>query len=166
MLSEPKIAQKSEQPYIGIRGSVRMGGIGDFIDGSFPELFALLEARGVEPAGPPFLRYNLIDMDRELEIETGVPVDAAILGEGRVFSGILPAGRYGSLVYTGDYEGLIDANEALQQWARDRDVEWAMSETAEGDRFESRLEIYLTDPATEPDPARWKTEVAYLLADD
>ena len=41
-----------------------------------------------------------------------------------------------------------------------------MAETPDGDRFGSRLELYLTDPVEEPDPANWRTEVAYRLADE
>lgn len=40
-----------------------------------------------------------------------------------------------------------------------------MTETDHGDEFESRIEVYLTDPETEPDPEKWETEVTYLLAD-
>ncbi len=165
MISEPRIVERREQRYVGIRGTVAMGEIGAFIEGSFPELFADLDAQGVEPTGPPFLRYNVIDMDAGLEIEVGVPVEAHIPDHGRVFAAVLPAGRYGTLTYTGEYAGLVDANEALQRWARDEGLEWAWSETDRGDRFESRLEVYLTDPAAEPDPEKWETEVAYLLAD-
>jgi effector-binding domain-containing protein len=142
-----------------------MEGIAGFIDGSFPEVFARLEAENVEPAGGPFLRYNVIDMEGLLEIEVGVPVERALPEAGRVFAGALPAGRYGTLTYTGPYEGLIDANEALQQWARDRGLNWAMRETERGDEFDSRIEVYLTDPSSEPDPEKWETEVAYMLAD-
>ena len=167
MLSEPKIVERREQQYLGIRGSVPMGEIGAFIDGSFPELLAYLEAHGIKTAGPPFLRYNVIDMEGELEIEVGVPVEAQLFSDqGRILTGVLPAGRYGTLTYTGEYAGLIDANEALQQWARDEGLEWAWSETERGDRFGSRLEVYLTDPNAEPDPEKWETEVTYLLADE
>jgi effector-binding domain-containing protein len=104
-------------------------------------------------------------MERQLEIETGVPVADPVPGEGRVFMGVLPAGRYATLTHIGPYDDLIDANEALQQWAREQRLEWAMSETDEGDRFESRFEVYVTDPGDEPNPEKWETEVVYLLAD-
>lgn len=74
MLTEPKIVEWSEQPYMGVRASVPMEGIAGFIDGSFPEVFARLEAENLEPADAPFLRYNVIDMEGLLEIEVGVPV--------------------------------------------------------------------------------------------
>jgi hypothetical protein len=54
----------------------------------------------------------------------------------------------------------------IQQWARANGLSFAASAGPSGDRFESRLEVYLTDPAEEPDPSNWQTEVAYLLAHD
>jgi hypothetical protein len=39
-------------------------------------VFAWLRERNIPPAGPPFWKYNAIDMDRLLEVEVGVPVAA------------------------------------------------------------------------------------------
>jgi hypothetical protein len=80
MATEPRIESRREQPYLGIRSSVPMEGIAGFIDESYPELFAHLRTLGVEAAGPPFLRYHIIDMDRLLDIETGVPVATSMPG--------------------------------------------------------------------------------------
>ncbi|MBA3777775.1 MAG: GyrI-like domain-containing protein [Chloroflexi bacterium] len=159
------VVERGEQPYVAIRSSVAMGGIGNAIERSYPQVCGWLEARGLPPAGAPFTRYNLIDMERGLEIEVGVPVASEIPGDETVVAGILPAGRYASLTHVGDYDGLVDANQALQQWAAAQGLPFAMSETQAGHRFESRLEICLKDPDHEPDPAKWETEVAYLLAD-
>jgi hypothetical protein len=40
-----------------------------------------LRSRGVQSAGQPFYRYNVIDMDRQLEVEAGFPVAAPVTGE-------------------------------------------------------------------------------------
>ncbi len=166
MLSEPKVVEREEQPYLGIAGSVRMGEIGPFMEVALPELFAWLGGKGIAPVGAPFMRYNILEMELGLELEVGVPIAATVPGDGRIEAGVLPAGRYGSLIYTGDYDGLVEANESLQRWARDNGLDWAMLETDRGDRFACRLEVYMTDPTSEPDPARWQTEITYLLADD
>ena len=71
--------------------------------------------------------------------------------------------RYVVLRHIGDYEGLIDANAALQQWAQDHGLEFDMTGTPEGSAWGSRFEEYITDPSKEPDPAKWETDVAYLL---
>jgi effector-binding domain-containing protein len=165
MITTPKIEDRPEQQLRGDPSFCTDGGDRRVRRRVFPGGIRHLERHGVHPAGAPFLRYNLIDMEGALEIEAGVPVPVAVGEEGRVFAGVVPAGRYGTLTHTGDYEGLVDANEALQEWARTEGLGWAMTPTEHGDRFESRLEVYLTDPSTEPDPAKWETEVAYLLAE-
>jgi effector-binding domain-containing protein len=77
---------------------------------------------GIAPSGPPFIRYLVIDMAAELEIELAVPTGAPVAGSGRVRPGVLPEGRYAVLRHTGPYDGLIAANAALQQWAPRRGV--------------------------------------------
>jgi effector-binding domain-containing protein len=102
-------------------------------------------------------------MPSELSIELGVPIDGEAPVDERVHQGLLPAGRYAVLVHIGPYDGLVGANGALQQWARARDIVWAMDD---GGRWRARVENYLTDPSQEPDASKWQTELAYLIADN
>ena len=164
MPTEPTIVGRAAQPYAGIGASVSMDGFGDVIEAAIPEVFARLDALGVAPDGPPLVRYAAIDMEGRIEIEIGVPVAGAIEDDGRVRPGLLPAGRYATLIHVGHPDGLLGANEALQVWAHDKGLRVAMSIAGGVDRFESRFESYRTDPAAEPDPERWETEIAYLLA--
>jgi effector-binding domain-containing protein len=130
-----------------------------------PEVYAWLGARGLPPAGPPFLKYNVIDMTRELEIDNGVPVAALVDGDGEMISGVLPAGRYATLTHVGHPSELVQATKALLDWAAGPGLAWDMSPDGNGDRWASRLEIYLTDPREEPDMSKWVTQLAFRLAD-
>ena len=93
MPAVPEIVTRAEQPYVAIRARVTMAELGG-LAARFPDVFGWLAARGLAPAGPPFFKYNVIDMMRELEVEAGVPVVAAVAGDGEIVSGVLPAGRY------------------------------------------------------------------------
>jgi effector-binding domain-containing protein len=128
------------------------------------EVFAWLGARGAASAGPPFWKYNVIDMARELEIEAGVPVAAAVAGDDRVVSGVLPAGRYATLTHVGHPSELMAATKALLDWAAEQGLTFDMTPGDDGDRWASRLENYLTDPSQEPDMSQWVTELAFKLA--
>jgi effector-binding domain-containing protein len=160
-----QLQQRDPQPYAGIAVSVTMDSFAATVDEAFPEVFGWLAEHAIAPAGPPFIRYHVIDMAATLQIEFGVPVAAAIVDDGRIRSGVLPAGRYLVLRHVGPFEGLIEANAALQQWAEEQGIALDSWDTPEGVAFRSRVEHYLTDPTAEPDPARWETEVAYLAAD-
>jgi effector-binding domain-containing protein len=165
MLTIPKIVDRAEQPYVAIKSRVTMQEIGPTAQKLMPELFSWLRARGIKPAGAEFLKYNVIDMKRKLEIEFGVPTATLVSGDDRVLAGTLPSGRYATLVHRGPYDKLYDANGALIDWARERGIRWDVSETEAGDRFGCRLEIYLTDPGSEIDPEKRETEVTIRLAD-
>lgn len=118
----------------------------------------------IAASGPPFIRYLVIDMAAQWEIELAVPVGAPVAGSGRVRPGVLPEGRYAVLRHTGPCNGLTDANAALQQWAREHGVDFDSCDTASGSAWRSRVEHYLTNPSQEPDPAKWQVDVAYLTS--
>ena len=164
MSDVPEIVTRPEQPYVALRGHVSMAEIGAFAVRT-PEVYAWLGARGLPPAGPPFLKYNVIDMTRQLEIDNGVPVAALVDGDGEMISGVLPAGRYATLTHVGHPSELIGATKALLDWAAGQGLAWDMSLGADGERWGSRLEIYLTDPRQEPDMSKWVTQLAFRLAD-
>jgi hypothetical protein len=96
----PSVIERAPQPYVSVPRTVAMATISSAAD-DIPGLFAWLAERGTEPAGPPFLRYNVIDMDRELQLEAGVPVAAPVAGDDRVRAGVLPGGRYAAMTTSG-----------------------------------------------------------------
>ena len=166
MSAAPEIVTRAEQPYVAIRGHVSMAEIGAFA-GRTGEVFGWLGARGLTPAGPPFLKYNVIDMMRQLEVENGVPLTAPVenTGDGEVISGVLPAGRYATVTHVGHPSELAGATKALLDWAAGQGLTWDMSPGETGERWGSRLEFYLTDPREEPDMSKWITQLAFKLAD-
>jgi effector-binding domain-containing protein len=160
MLTLPKIVDRKAQPYVALRAELPRSELAAAVDRQFGALFAGLAQRGVAPAGPPFIKYDRVDMERTLELEFGVPVASPVAAEGQMVAGTLPAGRYAVVVYDGPYDDLLDVNAVLIGWASQRGVTWDAQQTPEGDRFACRLETYVTDPREEPDPQRWRTEVA------
>ena len=165
-MSAPEIVTRAEQPYVAIRGHVSMAELGAFAVRT-GEVFAWLGSRGLTPAGPPFLKYNVIDMMRQLEVENGVPLTAPVdaTGDGEVISGVLPAGRYATVTHVGHPSELAGTTKALLDWAAARGLTWDMSPGETGERWGSRLEFYLTDPREEPDMSKWITQLAFKLAD-
>ncbi len=77
MSTAPEITGRAERPYVAVKAQVTM----------------------------QILKYNVIDMARQLEIEAGVPVAAAADGGGSMLSGVLPAGRYVTMTYAGSRSG-------------------------------------------------------------
>lgn len=165
MSREPQIQARAAQHYAAIPMTVTMDSLSGAVDEGFPELFGELAGQGIAPAGPPFIRYLVIDMAVALRIELGVPAAAPVTASGRIRPGTLPEGRYAVLRHTGPYDGLAASNAALLRWADEHAITFDTSDTAEGLAWRGRAEHYLTDPSQEPDPGRWETDVAYLIRD-
>ena len=163
-MSAPEIVTRAEQPYVAIRAHVTMAELGG-LGARLGEVFGWLDARGLAPAGAPFFRYNVIDMERELEVDAGVPVAAAVDGDGQVVADVLPAGRYATVTHVGHPSELLGATKALLDSAAEQGLRWNVSPGDRGERWGCRLEIYLTDPSQEPDMSKWQTQLAFRLAD-
>jgi len=159
---EPSVIEREEQPYVGITAAVTMDTF-DIVADRFPEVFAFLGERGVAPAAAPFFRYWTIDMERELVVEAGVPVATSVEGAGDVRPGVLPAGRYATVTHRGHPDELIDVTAALLDWVTANGLEFDMVPSPEGDRWASRLELLLTNPADVPDMNDWVTQLCLKL---
>ena len=158
---KPVIAERTEQPYVAIRALVTMQTLGQVVPGLHPEVRRWLSSQGLQPAGRPFFRYNVIDMDRQLEVEAGFPVAAPVSGEDQVLAAVLPAGRYATLWHTGHPDGLVGASETLLDWAAQQGLAWDVTSTPDGQKWGCRLEIYHDEPGQ--DMNDWKTELAFKL---
>ena len=158
----PGIEERAERLYMGIRVQTPMKGMSATTGRLIAELKGWFAEREVEQDGPPFLRLHVIDMAGTMDIEVGLPVVTALPDDGRVRAGTLPAGRYASLVYTGNG---IRGNGALLDWGRANGLTWDRWDDPGGDAFRCRYETFFTDPKVEPRKTRWETEVAIRLVD-
>jgi effector-binding domain-containing protein len=154
----PEIVELAERPYVALRGTVPMDGISAFAD-RMHEVIGWLAAREIAPNDAPFFRYEVIDMEAGLVMEIGFPVDDVHSGESEIVTGVLPAGQYATVTHHGHPDGLMDATRQLLEWAEAEGLEWDV----DGDKWASRLEIYLSDPREVPDMADWDTELQFKL---
>jgi hypothetical protein len=78
MLGDPAVVERSEEPYVAIKTSVTMETIGSVLPALHPEVRNWLREHNASPAGAPFFKFNVIDMERQLEVEVGWPVAAEL----------------------------------------------------------------------------------------
>lgn len=160
--TEPSVEERPERATLGIRVRTPMRGMSKVVRALEDELFAWLDAHGIEPAGPRLLRLHVIDMAGEMDIESCVPVDTPHPGDDRVAPGRLPAGRYAYLVYRG---AGIAGNRVLVDWIKENGSEWDAWDDPRGHAFACRYEAFLTNPNVEPRKTKWRVEVAIKLVD-
>ncbi len=161
ILQGPSITTRPERQCAGIRVVTPFPGMFAVRDKLLEELYAWLDVRGIE-GGHAFFRLHVVDMTGPMDVEVGVVTENAVHGDGRVRSGVLPAGQYATLTYINHGR---QANRTLIEWVRARDLALDCVQDRAGDRFGCRYEAYLTDPRTERMRTRWRTELAIRLAD-
>lgn len=163
--TKPVIDERPERYTAGIRLKAAIRDFKRVIPQTLGDVFAWAEEHGVRRAGAPYMRYYVIDMEGQMDIELGIPVSEPIQPNGKVTPGVLAAGRYASLIYTGRDRG-YSGNKALVEWVQKHGLKWDAWDDPAGHAFAGRYESFLTDPAEEPDPKKWQTEVAIKLADE
>lgn len=164
-LTTPEVVTLAERPYVAIGTTVTTDPFGEVVPALLGEVMAWVEDHAA-PAGPPFVRYLVIDMGRALVVEVGVPVREPVrepVPAGRVEPGVLPAGQYLRATHTGHFDLLVEATGEFLGWAAEHGLEFDAWDTDEGHAWAARLEHYPTDPVAEPNPSRWETVLEFRL---
>ncbi|HZV63498.1 MAG TPA: GyrI-like domain-containing protein [Telluria sp.] len=153
MIDIPQLVHTSAQRTAVIHLTVPASEIRKVMGPAVNELMAVLAAQGIEPFGPRF-SHHLKMPGAVFDLEIGVPVATAVAPAGTVTGGELPAAAVARTVYHGGMEGLGAAWGELGAWV-----------AANGRQTRSYLwEYYVVGPDNNPDPAAWKTELNWPLA--
>jgi AraC family transcriptional regulator len=147
--------ERAEQPILYIRRQVARSELPGMLAECFGTLFAHCQQAGLAIAGAPVARYVAMDAG-QLTVEAAMVLAAPAKGEGEIQAGTLPAGPAAVGVHAGPYEGLPDTNAAIERWIK------AQGLRVGGAPWES----YVTDPGQFPNPADWRTEVYWPLANN
>lgn len=130
-----------------VRASMPAAQIPAWIGDAYEEVHRYLVDRSIRVDGPPFARYafhgDIVD------VEAGFPVLGPVPGSGRVTASRLPGGPAAVTTHHGRYEDLALAYQAVIDWLKEHGLETA------GPHWE----VYYTNPAAQPDPATWSTDL-------
>mgnify|MGYP002626216662 CR=1 FL=1 len=100
----------------------------------------------------PMSRYYAVDGEK-LDMAAAIAVKEALPSEGDVQADALPAGKVASAWHMGPYEKLNETYAVVEAWIADEGLNTGPQS----------WEIYWTDPGSEPDSSKWKTEVVRQL---
>jgi CBS domain-containing protein/effector-binding domain-containing protein len=109
---------------------------------------AVVASSHAGPAGPPFARYHQ-QGDNVFEVEAGFPCTEPISAHGFVEASTLPGGPAACTTYTGPYDGIGAAHDALRTWI----------ESHHGRVVGDPWDVYLDSPVDQPDPTHLRTQV-------
>jgi len=143
----------TQRPALTMRCRTPRGELQAAIGNSLGGVFGHCQKVGLPLDGRPFVRY-LSTGPGLWEIECGKPLAAPAPGDGAIEAATLPGGPVLVAIHGGLYDQLNDTYVAMERWMDANGVRPG------GAPWES----YITDPAEHPDPADWRTEVYWPLA--
>ena len=160
MAAEPQVndvqlEHRDPQPVVSIRATVPIAELAQHQGDRLAALAGYLQQHGVQPAGPPFVRYHTFG-ETETDLEGGIPVAAPVAGEGRIAGGVLPGGPAVTTWHVGSHDTLRDAYARLAAWLQAHGREpagapWEVYHWIDPGQYGG--------PASWPDPSRWRTEL-------
>jgi effector-binding domain-containing protein len=154
------VEDREPLPVLSIRQTVAVADLAQAQGQGLGELWRALQARGLVPAGPPFVRYHTFG-ETETDLELGVPLSEGATGEGRVEAGELPGGPAIVTWHIGPHDSLGEAYGRLGTWLAQHRRE------AAGPAWEVYWWIDAgrePDPSSWPAPAEWRTELVQPVA--
>jgi len=154
MLDTSQFIQTVEQLTAGIHLTVPRAEISHVMGPAMTEIMSSIADQGATITGPCFSYHQKRPTDI-FDFEVGFPVSQPITAAGRVKMSKLPAVKVVQTIYQGGYEGLGAAWGEFCKWI----------EAKELNVQESLWECYLTDPESNPDPAKWRTELNRPLSE-
>jgi AraC family transcriptional regulator len=155
-MSIPKIAriELKEQSILFIRRSMPFTQLQANMGECFGTLYGHGQKAGLAIAGQPIARY--VSTGPGLwTVDFAMPLFSPAPGDADMQAGFLPKGPAAFAVHMGPYDLLAETNAAIQRWIE------AEGFSTNGAPWES----YVTDPGQTPDPADWRTEVYWPLAE-
>jgi AraC family transcriptional regulator len=146
--------ERAAQPILYIRRRVARSELQGMLAECFGKLFTHGQKAGLPIAGFPLARYVSTGPGL-LTVDAAMPLTAPAVAEGEMEAGFLHGGAVALGVHAGPYEQLGDTSAAIERWIE-----------ANGYRVAGPpWEWYVTDPGEHPDPADWRTEVYWPLAE-
>ncbi|MGB0887181.1 MAG: SRPBCC family protein [Vicingaceae bacterium] len=138
---------------LSIRDTVKQKEMDNIQGKSFERINQYLEELNAVSAGFPLVIYHLWSADK-VDIEIGIPIkDSTVLSNGNIHLNVMPKTKVVYATHYGSYDRLPETYFGINEYMRKNKV------VVNGPPWES----YLTDPATEPNPSNWKTEIYFPI---
>jgi effector-binding domain-containing protein len=135
---------------MAIKATVSSNEVGARLGELFPRLIDCVINSGIEMLGPPYSKYYSWDPEGETEMEAGVPVSGKAECEGVEYIE-LPACKVVTCMHIGPYEKIGPVYDAIQEYIKEN-----------GMKINGAVwEVYITDPNSEPDPEKYRTQVYF-----
>jgi effector-binding domain-containing protein len=150
----PKIEETTfaAQTVILIRDSAGPADYERIMGTGFTELAGFVKANKLSCSGYPFAIYLKWDSVTQFSVfDMGMTIEGPATGKGRVRVESIPEQKVVQAYYFGPYDKTYGAYMALDKYVKQNGLEEAGGP----------WEIFVTDPMTEKDTAKWETRIAF-----
>lgn len=141
--------------YLATRATVKFTEIPAYFEKNVPALMEATGKAGVQPAGGPVgLYFKWDEANQQTDMGIGVPVAAgAKVPKIKGTEQVKAEGKALHVAYYGAYDKMMSAYDAIHSYMKEKNL--AMNNLV--------IEEYITDPKTEPDTAKWLTNIYYFV---
>lgn len=146
-----ELVDQTAQPTLSIRTTTSIKELPQELGKAYGAIGQYMGELGEQPAGAPYAAYFTFSME-SMDIEIGFPVGGSLPGKGEIQSGDIPAGKVAQTIYTGPYNKIEPAYNALTAFVEQQGYE------ATGVAYE----FYLNDPG-EVAPEELLTQIVFRL---
>jgi effector-binding domain-containing protein len=136
--------------YLSIRDTANVETIGMKLGQGYGLIQQEMAKQKLQMAGAPFAIYYS-DSETLFDMDIALATDKPGKDAGRIKAGTLPAGRHVVAHFFGAYEETPEAHRAVSDYIQKNGLKVTGAPR----------EHYITDPMTEPDTAKWQTDIYY-----
>lgn len=150
--------------YIGVPLSARFSEFGapGGPNEAIPRIYQWLGEHQVAPLGGPLYVYRHIgSSDDTVDLTVAVPIAGPVKPTDGLVLGALPAGTYVVGRHVGAPDAIPAAHSEVKKWAEAHGHNLDVLEDDNGGLWTGHAEHFLTDPAEEPDPSKWVTDLLF-----
>lgn len=143
----------SPRTYIGKKDTVKWAEMESYFATNFEAAMTALTRKKAPIAGMPSGLYFMWDEpNQQAVMAAAIPVEGEYSLPG--FDAWPVSGTAFKIAYYGNYEGSAEAHYAMDDYYTAKGIEYGENDLV--------IEEYVTDPATEPDTAKWLTNIYYV----
>ena len=136
------------------RDTIRFDRLSQFFTQAYGEIFTAIRNEGMRPMAEPFAIYYSIDeVNMETDLAAAVPIPGTAMVPAGFHPVTIPASKALRITYYGGYENMMPAYAALEKHIAEH-----------GYKKQWMLEQYFSDPKVVKDPAKWRTDIYFVVS--
>lgn len=144
-----------EKVFVTKRDKVSFDDLPTFFKETYGAIYNTIQKLKLTPGGMPCAFYYEIDeVGKVTDVAAAVPVQGVVPALNELMKVVLPPSRVITTTHYGSYESLAPAYAELDNFLKDNSL-----------KKELIIEEYFSDPEVEKDPAKWKTNIYFIVRD-